>query len=191
MQNSTSTIIALLVAGVLLFIVPLVTLTDRSDNVAQENVKLIVEEFVTDVKNTGKLTRARFQEFQNELDSTGNNSYDIEIQIQHLDENPGKKTAQANYTKIGENVYYSEYTTQVLKQIGIKTDNEHIADEEAFKKKDTMILKEGDIITVEVKNTNSTAAQTLKSSFLGFSNAGEYVISASSSGMVTVNGVED
>ena len=186
MQNSTSTIIALLVAGVLLFIVPLVTLTDRSDNVAQENVKLIVEEFVTDVKNTGKLTRARFQEFQNELDSTGNNSYDIEIQIQHLDENPGKKTAQANYTKIGENVYYSEYTTQVLKQIGIKTDNDAVDSS-----KNTMILKEGDIITVEVKNTNSTAAQTLKSSFIGFSNAGEYVISASSSGMVTVNGVED
>ena len=185
MQNSTSTIIALLVAGVLLFIVPVVTLTDRSDNVAQENVKLIVEEFVTDVKNTGKLTRARFQEFQNELDSTGNNSYDIEIQVQHLDENPGKKTAQANYTKIGENVYYSEYTTQILKQIGIKTDNENAGTE------DTIILKEGDIIYVEVKNTNSTAAQTLKSSFIGFSNAGEYVISASSSGMVTVNGVKN
>ena len=46
MQNSTATIIALLVAGVLLFIVPLVTLTDRSDNVAQENVKLIVEAFL-------------------------------------------------------------------------------------------------------------------------------------------------
>jgi len=171
MQNSTSTIIALLVAGIVLFIVPLVSLTDRSDNVAQENVKLIVEEFVSDVKNTGKLTRARFQELQNDLDATGNNSYNIEIQIQHLDENPGKKTAQSNYTKIGENVYYSEYTTQVLKQIGIRTDNE------AVSTSDRMILKEGDIITVEVQNTNGTAAQTLKSSFIGFSNAGEYVIS--------------
>jgi len=184
MQNSTSTIIALLVAGVLLFIVPLVTLTDRSDNVAQENVKLIVEEFVTDVKNTGKLTRAQYQEFVNKLDSTGNNSYDIEIEIKKLDENPGKKTAQANYTKIGENVYYSEYTTQILKQLGIKVDNEDVYSNDAI------ILKEGDIVFVEVKNSNSTAAQTLKSSFLGFSNAGEYVISASSSGMVTVNGVK-
>jgi len=184
MQNSTSTIIALLVAGIVLFIVPLVSLTDRSDNVAQENVKLIVEEFVSDVKNTGKLTRARFQELQNDLDATGNNSYNIEIQIQHLDENPGKKTAQSNYTKIGENVYYSEYTTQVLKQIGIRTDNE------AVSTSDRMILKEGDIITVEVQNTNGTAAQTLKSSFIGFSNAGEYVISASASGMVTVNGTD-
>ena len=53
-----------------------------------------------------------------------------------------------------------------------------------------MLLKEGDIVTVSVKNTNSTTAQTLKSSFLGFSNAGEYVISASSTGMVTVNGMK-
>ena len=187
MQNTTSTLIALVVAAILIFIVPLITLTGRSDNVTQQNVELIVEEFVTEIRNTGKLTRTTYQNFESQLNSTtGNNSYSIEIEVKHLDENPGKKTAQANYTKIGENVYYSEYTTQVLKQIGIKTDND-IVDAD----KNTMILKEGDIVTVEVKNSNSTAAQTLKSSFLGFSNAGEYVISASSSGMVTVNGVED
>lgn len=187
MQNSTSTVIALLVAGVLLFVVPLITLTDRSDNVTQENVQLIVEEFVTEVRNTGKLTRNRFAEFEQTLDSSGNNSYDIEIEIQHLDENPGKKTAQANYTKIGENVYFSEYTTQILKQIGIKTDNNDVI----TNGNDTILLKEGDIVSVEVKNTNSTAAQTLKSSFIGYSNAGEYTISARSSGMVTVNGVKN
>ena len=47
MQNSTSTVIALFVAAIFLFVVPLVTLTERNDNVVQENVKLIVEEFVT------------------------------------------------------------------------------------------------------------------------------------------------
>lgn len=184
MQNSTSTILALVVAGILIFIVPLITLTGRSDNVVQENVELLVEEFVTTVRNTGKLTRAQYQDLVNELDATGN-TYDIEIEIQHLDENPGKKTAQANYTKIGENVYYSEFTTQVLKQLGIKID------EESAKNSNTIILKEGDYISVEVKNANSTTAQTLKSSFIGFSNAGEYAITARSSGMVTVNGVKD
>lgn len=184
MQNSTSTILALIVAGILIFIVPLITLTGRSDNVAQENVELIVEEFVTTVRNTGKLTRAQYQDLVNELDATGN-TYDIEIEIQHLDENPGKKTAQANYTKIGENVYYSEFTTQVLKQLGIEID------EEPPKESNTIILKEGDYINVNVKNANSTTAQTLKSSFIGFSNAGEYVISARSSGMITVNGIKD
>jgi len=184
MQNSVSTIIAILVAGVLLFIAPLVTLTDRNDNVTQENVKLIVEEFVTEIKNTGKLTRAQYQDFESKLDATGNNTYNVEIEIKRLDENPGKKTAQANYTKIGENVYYSEYTTQILNQIGIK-----ISDETPSSN-DTITLKEGDIVYIEVKNENSTAAQTLKSSFIGFSNADEYTISASSSGMVTVNGNE-
>jgi len=191
MQSSTSTIIAILVAGMLFFIVPLVNLTDRNDNVTQEKVRLIVEEFVTEIKNTGKLTRTKYQDFENKLDSTGNNTYDIEIQIQHLDENPGKKTSQVNYTKIGENVYYSEYTVQVLKRIGIKADKEEIADEEDFLKNEIMQLKEGDIINVEVKNTNNTAAQTLKTSFLGVSSAGEYAIFASSSGMVTTNGANN
>lgn len=173
MQSSTSTIIALFAAAVLLFVVPLVTLTDRNDNVVQENVKTIVEEFVTDVRNTGKLTMAKYQNFENNLSATGN-VYDIEIELQILDENPGKKTTQANYTKIGENVYYSEYTTQILEELNSNTQ--------------MIVLKEGDIISVSVKNENSTAAQTLKSSFLGYSNEGQYVISASSSGMVTANG---
>ncbi len=174
MQNSTSTIIALFVAAVLLFVVPLVTLTERNDNVVQENVKLIVEEFVTDIKNTGKLTMAKYQNFQNRLSATGN-EYNIEMEIQYLDENPGKKLEQSNYTKIGENVYYSEYTSQILDKLNNSTNK-------------TIVLKEGDLVYVGVTNQNSTAAQTLKSSFLSFSNEGEYVISADSSGMVNVNG---
>ena len=173
MQNSTSTIIALFVAAVFLFVVPLVTLTERNDNVVQENVKLIVEEFVTDIKNTGKLTNAKLQDFENRLAATGN-TYNIEMELQILDENPGKKTTQANYKKIGENVYYSEYTTQIFDRL--KEPNAVIS------------LKEGDFIYVGVTNQNSTAAQTLKSSFLSFSNAGEHVISANSSGMVNANG---
>lgn len=171
MQNSTSTIIALFVAAVFLFVVPLVTLTERNDNVVQENVKLIVEEFVTDIKNTGKLTNAKMQDFENRLAATGN-TYNIEMELQILDENPGKKTTQANYKKIGENVYYSEYTTQIYDKL----------------KTGDISLKEGDLIYVGVSNQNSTAAQTLKSSFLSFSNAGEQVISANSSGMVNANG---
>ena len=171
MQNSTSTIIALFVAAVFLFVVPLVTLTERNDNVVQENVKLIVEEFVTDIKNTGKLTNAKMQDFENRLAATGN-TYNIEMELQILDENPGKKTTQANYKKIGENVYYSEYTTQIYDKL----------------KTGDISLKEGDFIYVGVSNQNSTAAQTLKSSFLSFTNAGEQVISANSSGMVNANG---
>lgn len=182
MQNTASTIVAVFLASVLLFIVPLVALTNRNDNVTQENVKLIVDEFVTEIKNTGKLTKTAYQNFENSLAATGN-TYDVEIEVHHLDENPGKKTSQANYTKIGENVYYTEYTTQVLNQIGIKVSDENPSG-------DTMLLKEGDMVYVSVKNENNTAAQSLKSSLFNYSSADEYVISASSSGMVTVNGTK-
>lgn len=178
MQNSTSTIIALFVGAVLLFVVPIVTLTTRNDNVTQENVKLIVEEFVTDIKNTGLLTTEKYQNFENRLSATGN-TYNIEMEIQHLDENPGKKLTQSNYTKIGENVYYSEYTTQILDKI-LTTDGTQ----------KSIQLKEGDMVYVGVSNENTTAAQNLKGSFLNFSNAGEEVISAKSSGMVNANGNE-
>ena len=171
MQKSTATVIAICVSAALLFVAPLVTLTTRNDNVVQENVKLMVNEFVIDVQNTGKLTMAKYQDLESKLAATGN-TYNVDIELQYLDENPGKKTTQANYTKIGENVYYSEYTTQVLNQL----------------KNNDIVLKEGDRIVVNVTNENSTAAQTLKSSFLSYSNEGENAITASGSGMINVNG---
>ena len=171
MQKSTATVIAICVSAALLFVAPLVTLTARNDNVVQENVKLMVNEFVIDVQNTGKLTMAKYQDLESKLAATGN-TYNVDIELQYLDENPGKKTTQANYTKIGENVYYSEYTTQVLNQL----------------KNNDIVLKEGDRIVVNVTNENSTAAQTLKSSFLSYSNEGENAITASGSGMINVNG---
>ena len=161
MQNTTTTVIA-------------ICLAERNDNVVQENVELLVNEFVTDVQNTGIISQAKYQSLENSLAATGN-TYNVEMEVQHLDENPGKKTTQANYTKIGENVYYSEYTTQVLEQLESSTTGE-------------ISLKEGDRIVVNVKNTNTTQAQTLKGSLLSFTNAGQYTIAASSTGMIKVNG---
>lgn len=172
MQNSTSTIIALFLVAILIFIVPLVALSGRVDNVSQENIKSLTEEFVTNVKNTGKLSLSNYDSFITKLAATGN-AYNVDIELQILDENPSKKVSQSNYTKIGENVYYSKYTTQILEQL------------EADK---TINLKKGDLVTVDVKNNNTTLAQTLKKAFYGLTGNSTYAISASSSGMVSVNG---
>ena len=179
MQNTTTNVIAICLAAALLFVAPLVALTERNDNVVQENVELLVNEFVTEVQNTGVLTQAKYQSLENSLAATGN-TYNVEMEIQYLDENPGKKTTQANYTKIGENVYYSEYTSQILKKLCVG--------EESTNNDSKILLKEGDRIVVNVKNTNTTQAQTLKGSLLSFTNAGQYTISASSTGMINVNG---
>ena len=154
-------------------------LTNRIDNVRQENSKLLVEEFVTEVTNTGKLTRTNYEEFVNKLDATGK-TYDIEMEIWHIDENPGKKTSQVQYTKIGENGYWIEATTQILPQIGIKVTNNDTVNTTNKE----MLLKEGDKIYVKVKYENGNTAG---SSLIGYSIAGEYA-TESSSGMVTVNG---
>lgn len=183
-DSGASTIAALCIAGGLLFGVPLVTLSDRVDNVSQQDIQLILDEFVTETANTGKLTKSQYQDLENRIESTGN-TYEIELEIWHIDENPGKKTTQANYKKVGENVYWIEYTTQVLPQIGIRT-----TDNDIISSNDSITLNEGDIVVAKAKNADSTQAMTLKSSFLGYTNAGEYVIEASSSKMCTVNGGE-
>ena len=170
MQSSTSTIIAIFVAAVLLFVVPLVTLTERNDNVVQENVKVIVEEFVTDIKNTGELTIEKYQDFENRLAATGN-VYDIEMELQILDENPGKKTMQANYTKIGENVFIVVQKTQV--------------DELLNNQQGKMLLKPGDRVNIRSTIKTSTLSMDLGSFLFGASSKDIKNMAAESSGVVT------
>ena len=177
MGDTLITVIAIVLAAVLMFVFPLMTMSDRTDDVSQLAVETATTEFVDDVRTTGKLSMDKYSNFVETISATGN-TYEVQMEVQVLDENPGKKTTQANYTKIGENVYYSDYTTQVLNQLNIGTTTGT----------GKIILKEGDRIVVDVKNTNETQAQTLKSSFLSFSNAGQYVIQESGEGMIKVNG---
>lgn len=183
--NSTfSVIIAIAVGLMVICLVPLVTLEERVDNVTQQDVQKIVENVVNESSNTGTLTRAQYQDLENKLAATGK-TYDIEVETKILDENPGKKVAQANYTKIGENLYVGYYTTQVLSQIGIKTGNEK--DSDIKKDNTTITFKPGDIISISVKSSDS-AAKDLKSNLFSFVNSDEEIVSASASAMITVHG---
>ena len=180
--NSTTSVIIVLVLVVALTAGMIVTLGTRVDNVSQQEAQKMVEDFVSEVANTGVLTRENFQAFQNQLNSKTGKNCDINIEAQILDENPGKKTAQANYTKIGENVYVVYTDTQILPQIGIAVGNT-----EGNSSSSTYAFKPGDIFSCSVTSEDS-AAQNLKGSLLNYSNSGEQSISASSSAMCTVQG---
>ena len=182
MNSTASTVIVMIVVCVIVVIPPLITMTARVDNVTQQNVQAIVDEFVLEIVNTGRITKNMYKNFDNKLNTNGNVLYEIDIEIHVLDENPGKKTAQTNYTKIGENVYLIYYTTQILPAIGIKVDNQDVSSTEQ------MLLPAGSKVFVKATSEDPTANQTLTSSMLGFSNAGENAITASASGMVTVEG---
>lgn len=172
MQDSFITVIAIILAAVLMFIFPLMSMSQRTDDVSQLAVQTATEEFVIDVRTSGKLTEDRLDEYLTVLYSTGN-SYDVEISVDVLDENPGKKTAQVSGNKIGENITYSIYTTQI---------------ESNLEKDGYLLLKEGDNINVSVKNTNTTIAQMFINVFYSITGNDTYAIAAQSSGIVTTNG---
>lgn len=172
MGDSFVTIIAIFLAAVLMFIFPLMSMSDRTDDVSQLSVQTATTEFVDKVRTTGKLTSDDYDKYKQTLASTGN-SYEIDMQIQLLDVNPGVKTTQTSMNKIGENLYYTLYTSQI---------------EEKLEQNGKIVLKEGDRIAVSVKNTNQTIAQSLKNFFYKLSGNDTYQIFAEHAGIVTMNG---
>ena len=172
MGDSLITVVAIFLAAILMFIFPLMTLAERTDDISSLAVQTAATEFVDDVRTTGKMTLEDYEAYLSDISSTGN-TFDIEVLIQQLDENPGMKTTQAEATKIGENLYYNMYTTQV---------------EEQLYSKGRITLKEGDLVTVTAKNTNQTISQMLRNFFYMISGNDSYSIVGQHSGVVSVNG---
>lgn len=178
MSDTTITIIAIFLAAILMFIFPLMAMSDRTDDVSQLTVQTATTEFVDNVRTTGVLSLEKYDSFYQEISATGN-TYDVEMEIQVLDENPGKKSTQTETTKIGENVYYTLYTTQILDTL---RDHSTATVDAVYR------LKEGDIFSAKVKNTNTTISQQLKNAFYKVTGNDTYQIAAQHAGIVTVNG---
>ena len=175
MSDTFITIIAIFLAAILMFIFPLMSLADRNDDITKLTVQTATTEFVDEIRKTGKLTLDQYNSFNSSIAATGN-AYDVEIEFKILDENPAKKTSNSTgITVIGENVYYSVYTTQIEDKLSNNRGNEYL-------------LKEGDIVSVSVKNRSATLAQTLRNVYYKVTGNNTYTIAASSAGTVTVNG---
>lgn len=174
MGDSLITIVAIFLAAILMFVFPLMSISERNDDISQLAVQTATVEFVDNVRSTGKITQDNYDAFVQKIAATGN-SYSVDMEVKVLDENPGKKTAQTSQDKIGENIYYSEYTSQIEDKL------------EASSNK-TMKLKEGDMFYVNVKNTNTTIAQMLKNFFYRISGNDSYQINSQHGGVVMTNG---
>ncbi len=146
MSDTLITVVAIVLAAGLIFVIPLMTMADRVDTTSQAEVEAIVTDFVEEIRTTGKISQEKYNKFLENLNSTGY-TFDVEMETKILDENARKKTLQTASDKIGENVYYSEYTSQI---------------EEELSKNKIKKLKTGDMVLVTVKNTDLTLAQQLK-----------------------------
>lgn len=82
--------------------------------------------------------------------------YNTNINILHIDENPSKKTSSdtSDDIKIGENIYYTEYTKQI---------------EDIFETTNEIRLSQGDFVKIDVENINETLYQTIQKSLYNVS----------------------
>lgn len=175
MSDTLITIIAIFLAAVLMFIFPLMSVSERNDDIAQSVVQTATSEFVDKIATVGAIKPSDYEAYTQSIAATGN-TYDVEIEVQHLDENAGKKSTVTSPDLIGENVRYSTYTTEILDSMY------------KGKSETAYSLKKGDIVVVTAKNTNTTIAQSLRSFFYKVIGKGTYQVAASSSGMVVNSG---
>lgn len=153
MSDTLMVVIGIFIAVILMFVFPLMSLSERSDDISQSVVQTAAAEFVDKVSVAGKIKPSDYEAFMTTINATGN-SYEVGIEVQHLDENPGKKAAVTSGSLVGENVRYSTFTTEILDKM--YPDGSPSQD---------YILKKGDNIIVTAKNTNRTMAQMLRTTF--------------------------
>lgn len=172
MSETLVTVIAIFLAATLMFVFPMMSLSERNDDIAQLSVQTATSEFVDNVRTSGVVSQKQYSNYLQTLNATGN-SFDVEVELKILDENLSSKVGQASSTKIGENVYYSVYTSQI---------------EEVLNSKEKYLLKEGDIISVTAKNTNTTISEMLRNFFYSISGNSSYQIAGQDSAMIATNG---
>lgn len=172
MDNILGTVALLIITVILVGIFPMMAMADRSDDIDQLATQTVVAEFVNNIVKTGKITMDDYNSLVSTLYATGN-TYDISMEARIQDDNPSKKTTQAYESKLGENIYYSVYTTQIM---------------EKLQEKGKYLLKDGDRIIVKASNSNNTISQMLKNFFYSLSGNSTYSIVASQAGVVTVTG---
>ena len=176
MDNILMTVLALFIATILVFIFPLMSLTERNDDISQTIVQTATTEFVDKISLSGSIKPSDYEEYIQKIESTGN-TFDVQIEVQHLDENFSKKNSTTAKDLIGENERYSTFGTEIL-------DNMYLEDGSS----QNYILKKGDNVIVTARNTNKTMAETLRTFVYKITGKGTYQVIASSSSMISNDG---
>ena len=157
MEETPLEIIGIFVGVALMFLVPFFLLADRSDDISQLVVSNATASFVDNIIKTGVIEAENYTKYQNELNKSGN-SYEITIELKILDPNYAQNYTTNQNTKgeLGQNHYYSIYTTQIEDRLLNNSTSNTTGD------KNKIVLKEGDIISVIAKNNSMTLSQSIK-----------------------------
>ena len=175
MSDTLITVIAVFMAAILMFVFPLMAISDTQDDIAQVAVQSLVSEFVNNAVTKGKITKDDYNSFRTKLFATGN-TYDIQLEHKIMTVNPNKGTND----QLGENLYYSVFNNTILSTTNGLNDSS--ANNE-------YILKKGDYFVCTVKNTNTTLASQIKNFLYSIVGKDTYTIAGTSSGLVINTGL--
>lgn len=181
MEDTTISIIAIVISAVLMFLVPLILIADRADDIAQLTVQTVTAQFVDNVIKSGKITNDDYSDFRSMIATTGN-AYDVDIELKILDINTAKQST-AGTGILGKNTYYSIFTSQIEKKL-LELDMVDSNPDNTGE----LLLKEGDIISVTVKNNSLTLSQSIKNIYYKLRGESLHIIAATASGTVAING---
>lgn len=175
MSDSLMVMIGIFLAVILMFIFPLMSISDRNDDISQTIVQTQVSEFVDKISVAGKIKSSDYEAFVSAINTANGAPYDVEIEIQHLDDNLTSKVSTVSSSLIGENVRYSTFTTEVITTMYNDENKEYK-------------LRKGDNVIITVKNTSQTMAQLLRGAFYRVTGQDTTQIAASASSMVVNSG---
>ena len=163
MSDTLMTIIGIFIAVILMFIFPLLEFAQRSDEIAQTTIQVAVSSFVEASTSSGKITKHEYDKMVQKIYSTGN-SFDVQMEVQIIDDNPRRTTTTADSKVLGEYKYYSVYNNAIMEYLDRGEDYE---------------LKDDDYLTVTVKCTSETLATQLKNVFYRITGRETYVLGTS------------
>lgn len=173
MSDTLITIIGIFLAAIIMFVFPLMTVSNTQDDISQVAVQSLVAEFVNKEATKGKVTLDDYNEFISKLYATGN-TYSVELEHKIMTSNPNKGATD----QLGENLYYSVYNPTIIdgtNGINNSTTGEYL-------------MKKGDYLICTVKNTNTTIASQIKNFVYSIVGKDTYTIAASASALVVNTG---
>ncbi len=153
-EQSLWKILAFMIAVVLIFVAPTITIYDRMDAITYNVVESEVSRFCDVVRDTGVITEKSYNAFLAALGQTG---VTYEVTIEH-----------------NEKLYVPVYVGSVFQdRYEIIYDN-HYSDTIADSLRDGAVgnsyhMSVGDMFYVHVENQSATKSQTIKQLFLGVS----------------------
>lgn len=151
MSNSFGKIVSIFLCVLILFLYPLISISQKADAITQTIVLTETTNFVDAIKNNGYLSKSMYLEYIRKLDATGN-LYDIRIEHAHQIVNPIYDESSTIFQDDFSVHYYNTYEDDILKQL--------------FDEDKMYYFNQGDYISLCVSNRTKTLATRIYESVL-------------------------